>query len=379
MTLPLLSAPTPAAASAPAPSTTGDAGPADSSGADDSFGSVFDAATKNSDKTAEKSPGTGTRDATDDKTGKHSAEADASTAAAATVAGLPMMPQAAAASHTVPARDAVAGNGAASVTAIANATRSSGSVKIPVTAAATAADSAATADSGAASATAATATARSALPAAATSKGVFMPQAANASDTDAAHHAHDAKDLAAALTTATSQSGLNASLPSGAALATAGMHGAAQLPQPNAPIAVQHIAAPVGSAPWHDAVAHGLLHVITLHQQHAELHVNPPHMGPIDVHIHVAADQAAVTFTAAHADTRAALEQALPRLRDMLSGQGIFLGQAAVQSDSRPRQGPPQDHRAPRRVAAAGSPAAAQPIRVVHYFSRSDRIVDTFA
>ncbi|HET8609513.1 MAG TPA: flagellar hook-length control protein FliK, partial [Burkholderiales bacterium] len=202
---------------------------------------------------------------------------------------------------------------------------------------------------------------------------------ANASDADAAHHAHDAKDLAAALTTATSQPGLNASLPSGAAPAAAGMHGTAQPQQQNVPIAVQHIAAPVGSQPWHDEVAHGLLHVITLHQQHAELHVNPPHMGPIDVHIHVAADQAAVTFTAAHADTRAALEQAMPRLRDMLSGQGIFLGQAAVQSDSRPRQGPPQDHRTPRRIAAAGTTTAASPIRVVHYFSRSDRIVDTFA
>jgi flagellar hook-length control protein FliK len=206
-----------------------------------------------------------------------------------------------------------------------------------------------------------------------------MPQAANAPDADAAHHAPDAKDLATALATTDSQSALNALPSPGAAPNAARMQNAAQPPQQNVPIAVQHIAAPVGSAPWHDEVAHGLLHVITLHQQHAELHVNPPHMGPISVHIHVAADQAAVTFTAAHADTRAALEQAMPRLRDMLSGQGIFLGQAAVQSDSRSRQGPPQDQRAPRRITASGAVAASTPIRVVHYFSRSDRIVDTFA
>ncbi len=379
MTLPLLSAPTPAAASAPAPSTAGDAGPADSSGTDSGFGSVFDAATKSSDKTAEKSPGTDTRDAADDKNGKHSADADAATAATTVaVAGLPMMPQAATASPAVPTRDAAAGNGAASPAAVANATRSSASLKTPVAAATAATDPAAATGSDA-STTAATATVRSALPAGTTSKGIFMPQAAKAPDADAAHHAHDARDLAAALTTATSRSDVNASLPPGVTPAAAGMHNTAQPSQQNVPITVQHIAAPVGSQPWHNEVAQGLLHVITLHQQHAELHVNPPHMGPIDVHIHVAADQAAVTFTAAHADTRAALEQAMPRLRDMLSGQGIFLGQAAVQSDSRPRQGPPQDHRAPRRIAAAGSPTAAQPIRVVHYFSRSDRIVDTFA
>jgi flagellar hook-length control protein FliK len=384
MTIPVSSSPVPAPASATAPAAAGDAASADGSAADGSFSSVFDAATKSPDKAAAESSGADQSKGTaDDKSGKHSDEADASTAtAAAAIAGLPMMPQAVAVTHAVSApRDAAAGDSAASVAVIMNGRQSAAPGKT-ITAADAAADPGAVTDPDATSATAApgaTATARLASSAGGPSKGTSMPQAANLPDPDTAHHADDFKDLTAALAKTTLQPGANALPPPGAASTAAGLHGAAQALQPNAPAAIQHITAPVGSTPWHDEVAHSLLQVITLHQQHAELHVNPPHMGPIDVHVHVAADQAAVTFTAAHADTRAALEQAMPRLRNMLSGQGIFLGQAAVQSDSQPRQGPAQDHRAPRRTTARGAVTLSSPIRVVHYFAPSDRIVDTFA
>ena len=41
-------------------------------------------------------------------------------------------------------------------------------------------------------------------------------------------------------------------------------------------------------------------------------------------------DQASVWFGAANADTRAAIEQALPRLREMFAAQGMSLADAGV-------------------------------------------------
>jgi flagellar hook-length control protein FliK len=41
-------------------------------------------------------------------------------------------------------------------------------------------------------------------------------------------------------------------------------------------------------------------------------------------------DKASVWFGAAHADTRAAIENALPRLREMFESQGLSLADAGV-------------------------------------------------
>ena len=51
----------------------------------------------------------------------------------------------------------------------------------------------------------------------------------------------------------------------------------------------------------------------------------PEHLGPLEVRITMNDDQASVWFGAAHADTRAAIENALPRLRELFASQGLSL------------------------------------------------------
>jgi flagellar hook-length control protein FliK len=68
--------------------------------------------------------------------------------------------------------------------------------------------------------------------------------------------------------------------------------------------------------------------------QSAEIQVNPPDLGPIEVRIQVNNDQASVSFGAAQPATREALESALPRLREMLSQQGLNLADANVSQHS---------------------------------------------
>ncbi|MBS2780290.1 flagellar hook-length control protein FliK [Aeromonas salmonicida] len=66
--------------------------------------------------------------------------------------------------------------------------------------------------------------------------------------------------------------------------------------------------------------------------QQAEIQLDPQGLGKMKIQIQMGADnQANVHFVVQHGQTREMLEQAMPRLRDMLAGQGIQLGQTLVQ------------------------------------------------
>jgi len=107
----------------------------------------------------------------------------------------------------------------------------------------------------------------------------------------------------------------------------------AQHTQTATPTTVHSIDTPVGQPGWDSEFAGKLSQVVMLRNDRAEFHLHPAELGPVDVQISFASDQAVVLITAPHAATRDALEQTLPYLRDMLADQGITLGQASVQSE----------------------------------------------
>lgn len=73
--------------------------------------------------------------------------------------------------------------------------------------------------------------------------------------------------------------------------------------------------------------------------QQAEIQLDPLGLGKMKIQIQIGADsQANVHFVVQHGQTREMLEQAMPRLRDMLAGQGIQLGQTQVQQQSQQQQ-----------------------------------------
>lgn len=63
---------------------------------------------------------------------------------------------------------------------------------------------------------------------------------------------------------------------------------------------------------------------------HAEIRLNPEHLGPIEVRVQVDGTQVSAEFQSGHAGVRQAIEASLPRLRDMLGQQGLQLGQTDV-------------------------------------------------
>ncbi|WP_232504280.1 flagellar hook-length control protein FliK [Shewanella benthica] len=73
---------------------------------------------------------------------------------------------------------------------------------------------------------------------------------------------------------------------------------------------------------------------------HAEIRLDPPELGPLVVRIQIQGDQTQVQFHVVQPQTRDIIEQALPKLREMLAEQGLQLTDSQVsQRDSGKDQG----------------------------------------
>ena len=91
---------------------------------------------------------------------------------------------------------------------------------------------------------------------------------------------------------------------------------------------------PLRDQNWSQDFSQKIVWLASSQKQSAELTLNPPHMGAIEISLHVDNDKATASFASANASVREAIETALPRLREMLSGVGIELGQANVSAES---------------------------------------------
>ncbi len=90
---------------------------------------------------------------------------------------------------------------------------------------------------------------------------------------------------------------------------------------------------PIGTDGWGNAFSQKVVWLVDRQQQSAELHVNPPHLGPVDVVLNLTDDGARVAFCSPHAAVRDAIEASLADLRNALAERGLSLGQALVSAD----------------------------------------------
>lgn len=90
------------------------------------------------------------------------------------------------------------------------------------------------------------------------------------------------------------------------------------------------VATPFSSPQWGEDLGQQL---IWMHKQalpSAELRLNPEHLGPVLVKIDQHQDQTSIIFTAQHQAVRDAIESAIPKLREMFSGQQLQLADVNV-------------------------------------------------
>ncbi|NTV94238.1 MAG: hypothetical protein HGA75_02345 [Thiobacillus sp.] len=89
-----------------------------------------------------------------------------------------------------------------------------------------------------------------------------------------------------------------------------------------------------GSAAWQQELGDKLVWISGRQGQMAELVLNPPSLGAVEVRLNLNGSEASAQFFAANPQVRDALEAALPRLRELMGSAGIALGEAMVSDQS---------------------------------------------
>jgi flagellar hook-length control protein FliK len=146
--------------------------------------------------------------------------------------------------------------------------------------------------------------------------------------------------------------------------------------------ATQTVTTPLGSGGWADDFSQKISWMVTQQSQVAELHLNPPDLGPLNVVLKLSDNQATALFTSPHSAVRDAVESALPKLREMLADNGIMLGNTSVSDQSLPdRSAERFANRNPSTMQSLGALENdnLQPAAPVAPARRHNGMVDTFA
>ncbi|VWB83167.1 flagellar hook-length control protein [Burkholderia lata] len=150
-----------------------------------------------------------------------------------------------------------------------------------------------------------------------------------------------------------------------------------------------HVLAPhVGTPDWTDALSQKVVFLSNAHQQSAELTLNPADLGPLQVVLRVADNNAHALFVSQHPQVREAVEAALPKLREAMEAGGLGLGSATVSDGgfASQQQNPQQTFAGGQssRRGSGGSSAADAPLDVAQSAPAAASVsraglVDTFA
>jgi flagellar hook-length control protein FliK len=137
------------------------------------------------------------------------------------------------------------------------------------------------------------------------------------------------------------------------------------------------IAYPLRHPQWSTAVAKRVVFMANQQMQQAQITLNPEKLGPIQIRLHVERDQSiAVSMSAQHGATREALEQAIPRLKEMLEEAGITFSSLDVgEGDGFEEQGFSQQSGARGDGSTAQEPVAEQDTVI----TQSNNMIDFYA
>ncbi len=84
--------------------------------------------------------------------------------------------------------------------------------------------------------------------------------------------------------------------------------------------------------------------MLSINNKEAEIRLDPPEMGSMQIRIRSDAEQAQINFVVQNQQAKEALEQSLPRLRELLMQQGLELGESSISyGGSSPEQNEQQE------------------------------------
>ena len=169
----------------------------------------------------------------------------------------------------------------------------------------------------------------------------------------------------------------NAAAALGSALPLAGAERAVA-PQGALPM---HVGTPATSTAWADAVGNRVLWLVGRDESRAELILTPPNLGKLEISLTVSGDTTTAQFMAATPAAREALENAMPRLREMLEQAGVTLTDANVNTTAQDQSGAQRDGAGHSAHASRNAVTAATPLpgQSGGWVQGGRGMIDTFA
>jgi flagellar hook-length control protein FliK len=149
------------------------------------------------------------------------------------------------------------------------------------------------------------------------------------------------------------------------------------------PEAVQHLAPHVGTRAWDQALGQKVIWLVAGGEQSAELTLNPPELGPLQVILNVNNDQLSADFSSHQQDVRDALESSLPKLKQILNDAGIQLSGFSVNAGTQNSNQQFQQDRSNNNFRSSQVTQRSDPISITAASSSTrtvvkEGIVDTF-
>lgn len=134
----------------------------------------------------------------------------------------------------------------------------------------------------------------------------------------------------------------------------------------------------LGQNAWENNLGSRLQMMVGQNIQSAEIRLDPPELGALDIKIKVTNDVATVNITSAHAQVKEALESAIPRLREMFAESGVALGDVNVQQESFAQQENSAEEMGENPRFASNSEEDEQAVTVSHKVN-SNNLLDIYA
>lgn len=105
------------------------------------------------------------------------------------------------------------------------------------------------------------------------------------------------------------------------------------------PISTLPMTTPLGASGWDNEFFGRMTVMVKSGVQEASLQLSPPELGRLEIKISTEGDLTKVMFAVENAAAREAIEQAMPRLREMLEQSGLQLAQSEVADHSQSQKG----------------------------------------
>ena len=134
----------------------------------------------------------------------------------------------------------------------------------------------------------------------------------------------------------------------------------------------------LGQNAWETNLGSRLQMMVGQNVQTAEIRLDPPELGVLDIKIKITNDVASVNITSPHSQVREALETAVPRLKEMFAESGLSLGDVNVGQESFAQQQNSAEEEGRSIGQTANSDFGDEPITVTRKIV-SDSLLDTYA